>query len=104
MSVQDHPLTHSKEATVFHELSADALNATHDYLIALRRFNEELELPPEHSLLIIDDFAALPFELSPTRYYDKLVLGGVGKLAIGIVGSQQTSSPIKLYRWSFKSL
>ena len=57
MSVQDHPLTHSKESTVFHELSADVLDATHEYLVALRKFNEELELPDEHSLLIIDDFA-----------------------------------------------
>ena len=57
MSVKDHPLSHNKSTTVFHELNAEALDATYEYLVALRRFNEEMDLPDEHSLLIIDDFA-----------------------------------------------
>lgn len=57
MSVLNHPLTDKDNTLIFHELDAEALDATHDYLIALRKFNDEMDRPQEHSLLIIDDFA-----------------------------------------------
>jgi hypothetical protein len=57
MSVVNHPLTDKDNTLIFHELDAEALDATHDYLIALRKFNDEMDRPQEHSLLIIDDFA-----------------------------------------------
>jgi len=54
--------------------------------------------------IIIDGFAALPFERSPTRYYDNLVLErGLGtSLALGNYFNSPNQT--KLYRWSFKSL
>lgn len=57
LSVLDHPLENSDVATVFHELNAECLDALHDFLVASRKFTDEMGLPNEHSLLVIDDFA-----------------------------------------------
>lgn len=58
LSVKDHPLDDDATVIRFHDLTAEHLDAVHDYMVAMKNLNEEQDNPKEyHCLMVIDDFA-----------------------------------------------